>query len=249
MVAISQTFNQRDDNNEKTAETLVDAARAGVDETPDAAGDAPNRPDLAPTISRRAAVEFAKAAVRAALAKAKANLLAQILAAPVPKPGADIRDRYYRLVRGLALDVVAELGSDDEKAAVGRVLEAEGRSGENAEPDDSVDREAVLKLGKFYNRVASSFVRADATTFDRILEATKAVFPPDELLRPWNVTDKVSSFCDALQNDGATRAEALPLAKRAVEIATATASTLYWGGDGPEPKQRWNVAANAEPGE
>ena len=53
---------------------------------------------------------------------------------------------------------------------------------------------------------------------------------------------KVSAFCDALQNDGSTQAAALPIAKEAVKIATETASTLYWDGAGPCPKQRWNVS-------
>ena len=91
------------------------------------------------------------------------------------------------------------------------------------------------------------------------MEAANAVFPPNELIRPWNVADKTSAFCDALQNGGMTQAAALPLAKEAVKNATEAASALYWGGAGPEPKQRWNVsyrkptndvdAAEAEAGE
>lgn len=344
MVAISQTFNQRNnDNNDKDngktdadanvapldvdekshwaqfaafgpiatpsnvdAETLVDAARAGVDETPDAENDVesperptetsetPKRPGLTKTVTHYDGGEFvcwlpndvdagaelarfveaaSKTAVRVALAEAKASLLTQVLTLPTPRRVADIRQYYHQSVQGLALSVLAALGTDDEKFAVDNYL-TNAMSGAASQTDDetpddtasssdgdgdqekrkpdlrdvvkpdtaTVDPEAFLKLGKFYGRVSLPFIRRDAATFDQILAAANAVFPPNELLRPWNVADKTSAFCDALQNDGMTQAAALPLAKEAVAIATEAASALYWDGAGPEPKQRWNAA-------
>ena len=303
MVAISQTLNQRNDNNDKDnadvkiapnldAETIADAARAGVDETPDvdanvetsepSEGDAAKRPGLTKTITHYDGGEFvcwlpndvdagaelarfakaaSKTAVRDALAEAKSNLLTQILTLPTPKSVADIRRYYCQTVHGLALSVLVALGSDDEQVAVGKYLASALALGSGAasrtddetpddaeaeapprSPLDEIDREAFLKLGKFYNRVSIPFIRNDEATFDRILAAIKAVFPPRELLRPWNVADKTSAFCDALQSDGMTQAAALPLAKEAVAIATEAASALYWGGAEPEPKQRWNFS-------
>lgn len=345
MAAISQTFNQRDNNNDKDngktaaasnvapldvdekshwaqfaapgplatpsnvdAETIADAARAGVDETPDAENDVesperptetsetPKRPGLTKTVTHYDGGEFvcwlpndvdagaelarfveaaSKTAVRVALAEAKSSLLTQILTTPTPKSAADIRRYYHQTVQGLALSVVAELGTDDEKFAVVKYLTNAISNGgaasqtDDETPDDAasssedggdqeeresdlrdvvqpepatVDPEAFLKLGKFYGRASLPFVFADAATFDRILTAINRVFPPNELLRPWNVTDKVSAFCDALQNNGTTRDAALPIAKEAVKVATEIASKLYWGGAGPEPKQRWNAA-------
>lgn len=396
MVAISQTFNQRNnDNNDKDngktdadanvapldvdekshwaqfaapgplatpsnvdAETLVDAARAGVDETPDSAdklktelnetvdaicasfragkyeppsqeeiesalrravdytcdkrnrcagGDAtscktsdkasetPKRPGLTKTVTHYDGGEFvcwfpndvdagaelarfveaaSKTAVRVALAEAKSSLLTQILTLPTPRRVADIRQYYHQTVQGLALSVVAELGTDAEKLAVVKYLSnAMGSDGasqtDDETPDDAasssedggdqeeresdlrdvvqpeaatVEPEAFLKLGKFYGRASLPFACADEATFERILTAINSVFPPNELVRPWNVTDKVSAFCDALQNDGATRDAALPIAKEAVKNATEAASSLFWGGAKPEPKQRWNAA-------
>lgn len=200
-----------------------------------------------------------KTSVRVALDGAKSRLLTQILTLPTPRSAADIRRYYHQTVQGLALNVVAELGSDDEQLAVVKYLasamgsrddaESTGEEADDAKPEtsprsplDAIDREAFLKLGKFYNRVVLPFIREDAAMFRRILAATQVVFPPDELLRPWNVTDKVSAFCDALQNDGMTQAAALPIAKEAVEIATKTASAFYWDGAEPCPKQRWNVS-------
>ena len=391
MVANSQTFNQRDnDNNDKNndkidaaanaapldvgekshwtqfaapgpvatssnvdAETIADAARAGVDETPDAAswskesakrirsafnvlneefgiyrgmsktpdyvetfakclaafeetaqmddaetsepteGDATKRPGLAKTITHYDGGEFvcwlpndvdagaelarfakaaSKTAVRAALDDAKSWLLTQVLTLPTPRSVADIRRYYHQSVQGLALSVLAKLGTDDEKFAVDNYL-ANAMSGDASQNDDktlddaasssedgdqeerkpdlrdvakpetaTVDPEAFFKLGKFYSRVSLPFIRRDAATFSQILEAANAVFPPNELLRPWNVADKTSAFCDALQNGGMTQAAALPLAKEAVKNATEAASALYWGGAGPEPKQRWKAA-------
>lgn len=342
MVAISQTFNQRDNNNndknnDKTdaaanvapldvgekshwaqfaapgplatpsnvdAETLVDAARAGVDETPDEESDVespkrpeetsetPKQPGLTKTVTRYDDGEFvcwlpndvdagaelarfveaaSKTAVRVAFAEAKASLLTQVLTLPTPRRVADIRRYYHQSVQGLALSVLAALGTDDEKFAVDNYL-ANVMSGGASQKDDetsndaassnedfgdqrkpdlrdvvkpdtaTVDPEAFLKLGKFYGRVSLPFICRDAATFDQILAATNAVFPPNELLRPWNVADKTSAFCDALQNDGMTQAVALPIAKEAVAIATEAASALYWDGAGPEPKQRWKAA-------
>ena len=342
MVAISQTFNQRDNNNndknnDKTdaaanvapldvgekshwaqfaapgplatpsnvdAETLVDAARAGVDETPDEESDVespkrpeetsetPKQPGLTKTVTRYDDGEFvcwlpndvdagaelarfveaaSKTAVRVALAEAKASLLTQVLTLPTPRRVADIRRYYHQSVQGLALSVLAALGTDDEKFAVDNYL-ANVMSGGASQKDDetsndaassnedfgdqrkpdlrdvvkpdtaTVDPEAFLKLGKFYGRVSLPFICRDAATFDQILAATNAVFPPNELLRPWNVADKTSAFCDALQNDGMTQAVAFPIAKEAVAIATEAASALYWDGAGPEPKQRWKAA-------
>ena len=345
MVAISQTFNQRDNNNngkdndkidadanvapldvdEKShwaqfaapgplatpsnvdAETLVDAARAGVDETPDEesdvespkrpeeTGETPKRPGLTKTVTHYDDGEFvcwlpndvdagaelarfvaaaSKTAVRVALAEAKSSLLTQILTLPTPRRAADIRRYYHQSVQGLALSVLAALGTDDEKFAVDNYLKNAMSGGAASQADDetpddaassnedggdqeerkpdlrdvvqpetaTVEPEAFLKLGKFYGRASLPFVFADEATFDRILAAINSVFPPNELVRPWNVTDKVSAFCDALQNDGATRDVALPLAKEAVRVATETASTLFWGGAKPEPKQRWKAA-------
>lgn len=344
MVAISQTFNQRDNNNngkdndkidadanvapldvdEKShwaqfaapgplatpanvdAETLVDAACAGVDETPDAESDVestkrpeetsetPKRPGLTKTVTRYDDGEFvcwlpndvdagaelarfvaaaSRTAVRVALAEAKSSLLTQILTLPTPCRVADIHRYYHQSVQGLALSVLAALGTDDEKFAVDNYL-ANAMSGGASQKDDetsddaassnedsgdqeerkpdlrdivkpdtaTVDPEAFLKLGKFYGRVSLPFIRRDAATFDQMLAATNAVFPPNELLRPWNVADKTSAFCDALQNGGMTQAVALPIAKEAVANATEAASALYWGGAGPEPKQRWKAA-------
>jgi len=344
MVAISQTFNQRNnDNNDKDngktdadanaapldvdekshwaqfaapgplatpsnvdAETIANAARAGVDETPDEesdvespkrpeeTGETPKRPGLVKTVPHYDDGEFvcwlpndvdagaelarfveaaSKTAVRVALAEAKSNLLTQILTLPTPRRVADIRRYYHQSVQGLALSVLAALGTDDEKFAVDNYL-TNAMSGGASQNDDetsddaassnedsgdqeerkpdlrdvvkpdtaTVDPEAFLKLGKFYGRVSLPFICRDAATFDQILAATNAVFPPNELLRPWNVADKTSSFCDALQNDGMTQAVALPIAKEAVAIATEAASSLFWGGAGPEPKQRWKAA-------
>ncbi len=344
MVAISQTFKQRDnDNNDKDngktdadanvapldvdekshwaqfaafgpiatssnvdAETIADAARAGVDETPDEesdvvstkrpeeTGETPKRPGLAKTVTHYDDGEFvcwlpndvdagaelarfveaaSKTAVRVALAEAKASLLTQVLTLPTPRRVADIRRYYHQSVQGLALSVLAALGTDDEKFAVDNYL-ANAMSGGASQKDDetsndaassnedfgdqeeresdlrdavqpetaTVDPEAFLKLGKFYGRVSLPFIRRDAATFSQILEAANAVFPPNELLRPWNVADKTSAFCDALQNGGMTQAAALPLAKEAVANATEAASSLFWGGAGPEPKQRWKAA-------
>lgn len=344
MVAISQTFNQRDNNNngkdndkidaganvapldvdEKShwaqfaapgplatpsnvdAETIANAARAGVDETPDAesdvespkrpeeTGETPKRPGLTKTVTRYDDGEFvcwlpndvdagaelarfvaaaSRTAVRVALAEAKSSLLTQVLTLPTPRRVADIRQYYHQSVQGLALSVLAALGTDDEKFAVDNYL-TNAMSGAASQKDDetsndaspsnegsgdqeerkpdlrdvvkpdtaTVDPEAFLKLGKFYGRVSLPFICRDAATFDQMLAATNAVFPPNELLRPWNVADKTSAFCDALQNDGMTQAAALPLAKEAVAIATEAASALYWDGARPEPKQRWNVA-------
>ena len=344
MVAISQTFNQRNnDNNDKDngktdadanaapldvdekshwaqfaapgplatpsnvdAETIANAARAGVDETPDEesdvespkrpeeTGETPKRPGLVKTVTHYDDGEFvcwlpndvdagaelarfveaaSKTAVRVALAEAKSNLLTQILTLPTPRRVADIRQYYHQSVQGLALSVLAALGTDDEKFAVDNYL-TNAMSGGASQNDDetsddaassnedsgdqeerkpdlrdvvkpdtaTVDPEAFLKLGKFYGRVSLPFICRDAATFDQILAATNAVFPPNELLRPWNVADKTSSFCDALQNDGMTQAVALPIAKEAVAIATEAASALYWDGAGPEPKQRWKAA-------
>ena len=360
MVAISQTFNQRDNNNngkdndkidadanaapldvdEKShwtqfaapgtlatpsnvdAETIADAARAGVDETPDAESDdeaserpektseTPKQPGLTKTVTHYGGGEFvcwlpndvdagaelarfvkaaSKTAVRVALDDAKSWLLTQVLTLPTPRSVADIRRYYHQSVQGLALSVLAKLGTDDEKFAVDNYL-TNAMSGDASQNDDktlddaasssedgdqeelkpdlrdvakpetaTVDPEAFFKLGKFYSRVSLPFIRRDAATFSQILEAANAVFPPNELIRPWNVADKTSAFCDALQNGGMTQAAALPLAKEAVAIATEAASALYWGGAGPEPKQRWNVsyrkptndvdAAEAEAGE
>lgn len=390
MVANSQTFNQRDnDNNDKDnvktaaanvaslnvdekshwaqfaapgpvatssnvdAETIADAARAGVDETPDAASwskesvkrirsafnvlneefgiyrgmtktpdyvetfakclaafgetaqmddaetsepsedDAAKRPGLTKTVTHYDDGEFvcwlpndvdagaelarfveaaSKTAVRVALAEAKSSLLTQILTLPTPRRAADIRRYYHQSVQGLALSVLAALGTDDEKFAVDNYL-TNAMSGDASQNDDktlddaaslsedgdqeerkpdlrdvmkpetaTVDPEAFSKLAKFYCRVSLPFIRRDAATFSQILEAANAVFPPNELLRPWNVADKTSAFCDALQNGGMTQAAALPLAKEAVKNATEAASALYWGGAGPEPKQRWKAA-------
>ena len=344
MVAISQTFNQRNnDNNDKDngktdadanaapldvdekshwaqfaapgplatpsnvdAETIANAARAGVDETPDEesdvespkrpeeTGETPKRPGLVKTVTHYDDGEFvcwlpndvdagaelarfveaaSKTAVRVALAEAKSNLLTQILTLPTPRRVADIRRYYHQSVQGLALSVLAALGTDDEKFAVDNYL-ANAMSGGASQKDDetsddaassnedsgdqeerkpdlrdvvkpdtaTVDPEAFLKLGKFYGRVSLPFICRDAATFDQILAATNAVFPPNELLRPWNVADKTSAFCDALQNGGMTQAAALPLAKEAVKNATEAASALYWDGAGPEPKQRWKAA-------
>lgn len=344
MVAISQTFNQRDNNNngkdndkidadanvapldvdEKShwaqfaapgplatpfnidAETIADAARAGVDETPDAESDdeapkrpaetseTPKQPGLTKTVTHYGGGEFvcwlpndvdagaelarfveaaSKNAVRVALAEAKSSLLTQILTLPTPRRAADIRRYYHQSVQGLALSVLAALGTDDEKFAVDNYLTnaMSGAASQNGDetPDDAasssedvgnqeerkpdlrdvakpetatVDPEAFFKLGKFYSRVSLPFIRRDAATFSQILEAANAVFPPNELIRPWNVADKTSAFCDALQNGGMTQAAALPLAKEAVKNATEAASALYWGGAGPEPKQRWKAA-------
>ena len=343
MVAISQTFNQRDNNNngkdngktdtaanvaplgvdEKShwtqfaapgplatpsnvdAETIADAARAGVDETPDtdanaetkesSEGDAATRPGLTKTIVQlddgepfvcwlpndvdadaelaRFVEAASKTAVRVALAEAKSNLLTQILTLPTPRRAADIRRYYHQSVQGLALSVLAALGTDDEKFAVDNYL-TNAMSGAASQKDDetpddtasssedfgdqeerkpdlrdvakpetaTTDPEAFSKLAKFYSRVSLPFIRRDGATFRQILEATNAVFPPNELLRPWNVADKTSAFCDALQNGGMTQAAALPLAKEAVKNATEAASALYWDGAGPEPKQRWKAA-------
>lgn len=342
MVAISQTFNQRDnDNNDKDntktaaanvasldvdekshwtqfaapgplatpfnidAETIADAARAGVDETPDAesdvestkrpeeTGETPKRPGLVKTVTQYDDGEFvcwlpndvdagaelarfvkaaSKTAVRVALDDAKSWLLTQILTLPTPRSVADIRRYYHQSVQGLALSVLAKLGTDDEKFAVDNYL-ANAMSGDALQNNDktldeaasssedgdqeerkpdlrdvakpetaTVDPEAFFKLGKFYSRVSLPFIRRDAATFSQILEAANAVFPPNELLRPWNVADKTSAFCDALQNGGMTQAAALPLAKEAVENATEAASAFFWGGAGPEPKQRWKAA-------
>ena len=344
MVAISQTFNQRNnDNNDKDngktdadanaapldvdekshwaqfaapgplatpsnvdAETIANAARAGVDETPDEesdvespkrpeeTGETPKRPGLVKTVTHYDDGEFvcwlpndvdagaelarfveaaSKTAVRVALAEAKSNLLTQILTLPTPRRVADIRRYYHQSVQGLALSVLAALGTDDEKFAVDNYL-TNAMSGGASQNDDetsddaassnedsgdqeerkpdlrdvvkpdtaTVDPEAFLKLGKFYGRVSLPFICRDAATFDQILAATNAVFPPNELLRPWNVADKTSAFCDALQNGGMTQAAALPLAKEAVKNATEAASALYWDGAGPEPKQRWKAA-------
>ena len=350
MVAISQTFNQRNnDNNDKNndkidaaanaapldvdkkshlaqfaalgplatpfnidAETIADAARAGVDETPDAESDdeaserpektneTPKRPGLTKTVTDYDGGEFvcwlpndvdagaelarfveaaSKTAVRVALDDAKSWLLTQILTLPTPRSVADIRRYYHQSVQGLALSVLAKLGTDDEKFAVDNYL-ANAMSGDASQNDDktlddaasssedgdqeerkpdlrdvakpetaTVDPEAFFKLGKFYSRVSLPFIRRDAATFSQILEAANAVFPPNELLRPWNVADKTSAFCDALQNGGMTQAAALPLAKEAVKNATEAASALYWDGAGPEPKQRWKAACvNASSG-
>ena len=330
MVANSQTFNQRDnDNNDKDnvktaaanaapldvdekshwaqfaapgplatpfnidAEAIADAARAGVDETPDAESDdeaskrpektseTPKRTGLTKTVTHYDDGEFvcwlpndvdagaelarfakaaSKTAVRAALAEAKASLLTQVLTLPTPRRVADIRQYYHQSVQGLALSVLAALGTDDEKFAVDNYL-ANAMSGAASQPNDETPDDAdvaeakalveaykrikvkpFLHLGKFYNRVAVPFIRNDAATFDRILKAIETVFAPNELIRPWNVADKTSAFCDALQNDGMTQAAALPLAKEAVAIATEAASALYWDGAGPEPKQRWKTA-------
>ena len=343
MVAISQTFNQRNnDNNDKNndkidaaanaaslnvdekshwaqfaapgplatptnvdAETIADAARAGVDETPDAESDdeaserpektseTPKRTGLTKTVTHYDGGEFvcwlpndvdagaelarfvkaaSKTAVRAALDDAKSWLLTQVLTLPTPRSVADIRRYYHQSVQGLALSVLAKLGTDDEKFAVDNYL-ANAMSGDASQNDDktlddalsssedgdqeerkpdlrdvmkpetaTVDPEAFLKLGKFYGRASLPFIRRDAATFSQILEATNAVFPPNELIRPWNVADKTSAFCDALQNSGMTQAAALPLAKEAVKNATEAASSLFWGGAGPEPKQRWKAA-------
>ncbi len=342
MVANSQTFNQRDnDNNDKDnvktaaanvaslnvdekshwtqfaapgplatpsnvdAETIADAARARVDETPDAESDdeaskrpektneTPKRPGLTKTVTHYDDGEFvcwlpndvdagaelarfvkaaSKTAVRVALDDAKSWLLTQILTLPTPRSVADIRRYYHQSVQGLALSVLAKLGTDDEKFAVDNYL-ANAISGDASQNDDktlddaasssedgdqeerkpdlrdvmkpetaTVDPEAFSKLGKFYCRVSLPFIRRDVATFGQILEAADAVFPPNELLRPWNVADKTSAFCDALQNGGMTQAVALPIAKEAVAIATEAASAFFWGGAGPEPKQRWNVA-------
>ena len=317
MVAISQTLNQRNDNNDKDnadvkiapnldAETIADAARAGVDETPDAESDdeaskhpektneTPKRPGLTKTVTHYDGGEFvcwlpsdvdagaelarfveaaSKTAVRDAFAEAKSSLLTQILTLPTPCRAADIRRYYHQTVQGLALSVVAELGTDDEKFAVVKYL-SNAMSGDASQNDDetpddaasssedvgdqeerkpdlrdvakpetaTTDPEAFSKLGKFYCRVSLPFIRRDFATFGQILEAANAVFPPNELLRPWNVADKTSAFCDALQNGGMTQAAALPLAKEAVANATEAASSLFWGGAGPEPKQRWKAA-------
>ncbi|MBP3531706.1 MAG: hypothetical protein J6K25_11075 [Thermoguttaceae bacterium] len=331
MVAISQTFNQRDNNNngkdndkinadanaapldvdEKShwaqfaapgtlatpsnvdAETIADAARAGVDETPDAesevestkrpeeTGETPKRPGLVKTVTRYDDGEFvcwlpndvdagaelsrfvkaaSKTAVRVALDDAKSWLLTQVLTLPSPRSVADIRRYYHQSVQGLALSVLAKLGTDDEKFAVDNYL-VNAMSGDASQNDDKTLDDAdvaeakalveaykrikvkpFLHLGKFYNRVAVPFIRNDAATFDRILKAIETVFAPNELIRPWNVADKTSAFCDALQNGGMTQAVALPIAKEAVAIATEAASALYWDGAGPEPKQRWKAA-------
>lgn len=222
----------------------------------------PNEVDAGAELARFAKAA-SKTAVRAALAEAKSNLLTQILTLPTPKSVADIRRYYCQTVHGLALSVLVALGSDDEQAAVGKYLtsalalgsdvDTASRTGDETPDDaeeeaslrsplDEIDREAFLKLGKFYNRVSIPFIRNDEATFDRILAAIKAVFPPNELIRPWNVADKTSAFCDALQNGGMTQAAALPLAKEAVANATEAASSLFWGGAGPEPKQRWKAA-------
>lgn len=187
MVAISQTFNQRDNNNNdkdngkdngKTdAETIADAARAGVDETPDAksdvestkspeeTGETPKRPGLTKTVTRYDGGEFvcwlsndvdagaelarfveaaSKTAVRVALAEAKSNLLTQILTLPTPRRAAYIR-QYYQSVQGLALSVLAALGTDDEKFAVDNYL-ANAMSGavqnDDETPDDAAEAEA-----------------------------------------------------------------------------------------------------------
>ncbi len=343
MVAISQTFNQRDNNNngkdnDKTAaanvapldvdekshwaqfaapgplatptnvdaETIADAARAGVDETPDEGsdvespkrpeetGETPKRPGLVKTVTHYDDGEFvcwlpndvdagaelarfvkaaSKTAVRAALDDAKSWLLTQVLTLPTPRSVADIRRYYHQSVQGLALSVLAKLGTNDEKFAVDNYL-ANAMSGDASQNDDktlddaaslsedvgdqeerkpdlrdvakpetaTTDPEAFFKLGKFYSRVSLPFIRRDAATFSQILKAANAVFPPNELIRPWNVADKTSAFCDALQNVGMTQAAALPLAKEAVANATEAASSLFWGGAGPEPKQRWKAA-------
>lgn len=298
------------DETSDAAESLNASGGATSSQTSNNASETPKRPGLAKTVTHYDDGEFvcwlpndvdagaelarfvaaaSKTAVRVALAEAKANLLTQILTLPTPRRAADIRRYYHQSVQGLALSVLAALGTDDEKFAVDNYL-ANAMSGDASQNDDetpddaasssedgdqeerkpdlrdvakpetaTVDPEAFLKLGKFYSRVSLPFIRRDAATFSQILEAANEVFPPNELIRPWNVADKTSAFCDALQNGGMTQAAALPLAKEAVKNATEAASALYWGGAGPEPKQRWNVsyrkptndvdAAEAEAGE
>lgn len=273
-------------------------AESDVESTkrPEETNETPKRPGLTKTVTHYDGGEFvcwlpndvdagaelarfveaaSKTVVRVAFAEAKASLLTQVLTLPTPRRVADIRQYYHQSVQGLALSVLAALGTDDEKSAVDNYLTNAMRNGgaasqtDDETPDDAaasseevgdqeerkpdlrdvvkpetatVDPEAFLKLGKFYGRASLPFICRDAATFDQILAATNAVFPPNELLRPWNVADKTSAFCDALQNDGMTQAAALPLAKEAVAIATEAASALFWGGAKPEPKQRWNAA-------
>ena len=205
MVANSQTFNQRDnDNNDKDnvktaaanvapldvdekshwaqfaalgplatpsnvdAETIANAARAGVDETPDAESDdeapkrpaetseTPKQPGLTKTVTHYGDGEFvcwlpndvdagaelarfvkaaSKTAVRAALDDAKSWLLTQVLTLPTPRSVADIRRYYHQSVQGLALSVLAKLGTDDEKFAVDNYL-ANAMSGDVSQNDD-----------------------------------------------------------------------------------------------------------------
>lgn len=271
-------------------------AESDVESTkrPEETNETPKRPGLTKTVTHYGGGEFvcwlpndvdagaelarfveaaSKIAVRVAFTEAKSSLLTQILTLPTPKSAADIRRYYHQTVQGLALSVVAELGTDDEKFAVVKYLSnamsgaasqnddetSDDAASSNEDGDDqeerkpdlrdvvqpetaTVDPEAFLKLGKFYGRVSLPFLCADEATFDRILAAIQSVFPPNELLRPWNVTDKVSAFCAALQDAGLTQVVALALAKEAVEVATEIASKLYWGGAGLEPKQRWNAA-------
>lgn len=213
MVAISQTFDQRDNNNngkdndkidadanvaplavdEKShwaqfaapgplatpsnvdAETIADAARAGVDETPDAesdvespkrpeeTGETPKRPGLVKTVTHYDDGEFvcwlpndvdagaelarfvaaaSRTAVRVALAEAKSNLLTQILTLPTPRRVADIRRYYHQSVQGLALSVLAALGTDDEKFAVDNYL-TNAMSGAASQNDDETPDDAA----------------------------------------------------------------------------------------------------------
>lgn len=282
------------DETSDAAESLNASGGATSSQTSNNASETPKRPGLTKTVTRYDGGEFvywlpndvdagaelarfveaaSKTAVRVALAEAKSSLLTQVLTLPTPRRVADIRQYYHQSVQGLALSVLAALGTDGEKFAVdnylanamsGAVSQTDAKTSDDAasssedfgdqeerKPDlrdvakpetATVDPEAFLKLGKFYGRVSLPFICRDAATFDQMLAATNAVFPPNELLRPWNVADKTSAFCDALQNDGMTQAAALPLAKEAVAIATEAASALYWDGAGPEPKQRWKAA-------
>ncbi|MBP3556489.1 MAG: hypothetical protein J6K20_02135 [Thermoguttaceae bacterium] len=278
------------DETSDAAESLNASGGAASSQTSNNASERPKRPGLTKTVTRYDDGEFvcwlpndvdagaelarfveaaSKTAVRVALAEAKANLLTQVLTLPTPRRAADIRQYYHQSVQGLALSVLAALGTDDEKFAVDNYLANAMRGasqkddetsndaasssedfGDQRKPDlrdvvkpetATVDPEAFSKLGKFYCRVSLPFIRRDFATFGQILEAADAVFPPNELLRPWNVADKTSAFCDALQNGGMTQAAALPLAKEAVANATEAASSLFWGGAGPEPKQRWKA--------